>query len=48
VLENKPGQVLENKVGFDRGLFVSQMALWQALGYYQRRPRSLKSIHGML
>ncbi len=85
-----PGQVLENKVGFDRGLFVSQMALWQTLGYknplqgaalayydwpyawgpshprgqlpkfrlnlflqakrpvyYQRRPRSLKSIHGM-
>jgi hypothetical protein len=28
-----PGQVLENKVGFDRGLFFSQAALWQTLGY---------------
>jgi hypothetical protein len=28
-----PGQVLENKVGFDRGLFIAQAALWQTLGY---------------
>ncbi len=28
-----PGQVLESKVGFDRGLFFSQAALWQTLGY---------------
>jgi len=28
-----PGQVLENTVGFDRGLFVAQVALWQTLGY---------------
>ena len=28
-----PGQVLENKVGFDRGCYVSQVALWQTLGY---------------
>lgn len=28
-----PGQVLENTVGFDRGLFVAQIALWQTLGY---------------
>jgi hypothetical protein len=28
-----PGQVLENTVGFDRGLFVAQLALWQTLGY---------------
>jgi hypothetical protein len=85
-----PGQVLESKVGFDRGLFFSQVALWQTLGYksplrgaalayydwpyawgpaepraqlpkfrlnlflqakrpdyYERRPRSLKSIDGM-
>ena len=28
-----PGQVLENTVGFDRGLLVAQLALWQTLGY---------------
>jgi hypothetical protein len=28
-----PGQVLEATVGFDRGLFVAQAALWQTLGY---------------
>jgi hypothetical protein len=28
-----PGQVLESTVGFDRGLFVAQAALWQTLGY---------------
>lgn len=28
-----PGQVLESTVGFDRGLFVTQAALWQTLGY---------------
>jgi hypothetical protein len=27
-----PGQVLESTVGFDRGLFVAQAALWQTLG----------------
>lgn len=28
-----PGQVLENTLGFDRGLFLSQSALWKTLGY---------------
>jgi hypothetical protein len=28
-----PGQVLENKVGFDRGCYISQVALWETLGY---------------
>jgi len=28
-----PGQVLESKLGFDRGLFLAQAALWQTLGY---------------
>jgi len=28
-----PGQVLESTIGFDRGLFVAQAALWQTLGY---------------
>ena len=28
-----PGQVLENSLGFDAGLFVAQAALWQTLGY---------------
>ena len=28
-----PGQVLESTVGFDRGLFIAQAALWQTLGY---------------
>lgn len=28
-----PGQVLENTVGFDRGVFLAQVALWQTLGY---------------
>jgi hypothetical protein len=28
-----PGQVMEGAVGFDRGLFLSQVALWQTLGY---------------
>jgi hypothetical protein len=27
-----PGQVLENKLGFDRGLFIAQKALWKLLG----------------
>ena len=28
-----PGQVMEGSVGFDRGLLLSQVALWQTLGY---------------
>ncbi len=28
-----PGQVLENRLGFDRGLFLAESALWQTLGY---------------
>jgi len=28
-----PGQVLENTLGFDRGLFMTQVAIWQTLGY---------------
>lgn len=28
-----PGQVMEATVGFDRGLFVAQAAVWQTLGY---------------
>lgn len=28
-----PGQVLEHKVGFDRGLFLAEAALWHTLGY---------------
>jgi hypothetical protein len=28
-----PGQVLENTLGFDAGLFVAQSALWETLGY---------------
>lgn len=28
-----PGQVLESQLGFDRGLFLTQAALWQTLGY---------------
>ena len=28
-----PGQVLENTLGFDRGIFLAQTALWQTLGY---------------
>ena len=28
-----PGQVLENTLGFDRGLFLSQAAVWETLGY---------------
>lgn len=28
-----PGQVLESRLGFDRGLFLAQAALWQTLGY---------------
>jgi hypothetical protein len=28
-----PGQVLENTLGFDRGLFLAQSALWQTIGY---------------
>ena len=28
-----PGQVLEGRVGIDRGLFVSQLAIWEVLGY---------------
>lgn len=27
-----PGQVLENSLGFDRGLFVAQKAIWKILG----------------
>ena len=28
-----PGQVLESKLGFDRGLFLANAALWETLGY---------------
>jgi hypothetical protein len=28
-----PGQVLENQLGFDRGLFLAEAALWETLGY---------------
>lgn len=28
-----PGQVLENHVGFDRGIAVAEHAIWQVLGY---------------
>jgi hypothetical protein len=28
-----PGQVLENTIGFDAGLFVAQSAVWETLGY---------------
>jgi len=28
-----PGQVLENRVGFDRGLLLTQTAIWETLGY---------------
>lgn len=28
-----PGQVLENTIGFDAGLFVAQAAVWETLGY---------------
>jgi len=28
-----PGQVLENTLGFDAGLFVAQQAVWETLGY---------------
>jgi hypothetical protein len=28
-----PGQVLENTLGFDAGLFVAQSAVWEVLGY---------------
>jgi len=28
-----PGQVLENTLGFDAGLFVAQAAVWETLGY---------------
>lgn len=28
-----PGQVLESRVGFDRGLFIADSAVWQTLGY---------------
>jgi hypothetical protein len=28
-----PGQVLESQLGFDRGLFLAQAALWETLGY---------------
>jgi len=28
-----PGQVMEGVVGFDRGVFLSHVALWQTLGY---------------
>lgn len=28
-----PGQVLESHLGFDRGLFLTQAALWETLGY---------------
>jgi hypothetical protein len=28
-----PGQVLEHKVGFDRGLFVAEVAVWRTFGY---------------
>jgi hypothetical protein len=28
-----PGQVLESEIGFDRGLFLTQTAIWETLGY---------------
>lgn len=28
-----PGQVLESQIGFDQGLFLTQKALWETLGY---------------
>ncbi|MCX6593687.1 MAG: hypothetical protein NTZ56_19400 [Acidobacteria bacterium] len=28
-----PGQVLESRVGFDRGLLLTQAAIWETLGY---------------
>ena len=28
-----PGQVLESPLGFDRGLFLTQAALWETLGF---------------
>ena len=28
-----PGQVLESQLGFDRGLYLTQTALWETLGY---------------
>ena len=28
-----PGQVLESRVGFDRGLFLTRAAIWETLGY---------------
>lgn len=28
-----PGQVLENTIGFDAGLFVARQAVWETLGY---------------
>jgi hypothetical protein len=28
-----PGQVLEKTLGFDAGLFVTQAAIWETLGY---------------
>lgn len=28
-----PGQVLESTLGFDRGLFLANVAIWQTLGY---------------
>jgi hypothetical protein len=28
-----PGQVLENAIGFDAGLFVARQAVWETLGY---------------
>lgn len=28
-----PGQVLESRLGFDRGLFLAELAVWRILGY---------------
>ena len=28
-----PGQVMENLIGFDAGMFATRLALWQTLGY---------------
>ncbi len=28
-----PGRVLENRLGFDRGIFVAEHAVWETLGY---------------
>lgn len=36
-----PGQVMENMVGFDAGMFATSMVLWQTLGYSSPPPGTL-------